>query len=31
MFVFNDPAAKPLRQALHAGKLRWIATHADAR
>lgn len=25
-FVFNDPAAKPLRQALEAGSLRWIAT-----
>ena len=25
-FVFNDPAAKPLRQALEAGTLRWIAT-----
>ena len=25
-FVFNDPAAKPLRQALEAGTLQWIAT-----
>ena len=25
-FVFNDPAAKPLRQALETGTLRWIAT-----
>jgi putative PIN family toxin of toxin-antitoxin system len=27
-FVFNDPAAKPLRQALEAGTLQWIATTA---
>ncbi len=25
-FVFNDPAAKPLRQALETGTLQWIAT-----
>lgn len=25
-FVFNDPAAKPLRAALEAGTLQWIAT-----
>ena len=25
-FVFNDPATKPLRQALEAGNLQWIAT-----
>ncbi|MES2582359.1 MAG: putative toxin-antitoxin system toxin component, PIN family [Pseudomonadota bacterium] len=25
-FVFNDPAAKPLRSALEAGTLQWIAT-----
>ena len=25
-FVFNDPAAKPLRVALEAGELQWIAT-----
>jgi putative PIN family toxin of toxin-antitoxin system len=25
-FVFNDPVAKPLRQALEAGTLQWIAT-----
>ena len=25
-FVFNDPAAKPLRQALDTGTLQWIAT-----
>lgn len=25
-FVFNDPAAKPLRSALEAGTLHWIAT-----
>jgi putative PIN family toxin of toxin-antitoxin system len=25
-FVFNDPAAIPLRQALETGSLRWIAT-----
>jgi putative PIN family toxin of toxin-antitoxin system len=25
-FVFNDPAAKPLRAALDAGTLQWIAT-----
>lgn len=25
-FVFNDPATKPLRQALEAGTLQWIAT-----
>ncbi len=25
-FVFNDAAAKPLRQALEAGTLQWIAT-----
>lgn len=25
-FVFNDPAAQPLRQALEAGTLQWIAT-----
>ena len=26
IFVFNDPATKPLRQALEAGTLQWIAT-----
>ena len=26
VFVFNDAAAKPLRQALEAGQLDWIAT-----
>ena len=25
-FVFNDPLAKPLREALQAGTLQWIAT-----
>lgn len=26
VFVFNDPAAEPIRQALHAGQLNWLAT-----
>ena len=28
LFVFNDPAAEPLRQALAARQLRWLATPA---
>ena len=27
-FVFNDPLAQPLRQALNAGQLKWLATDA---
>jgi putative PIN family toxin of toxin-antitoxin system len=27
-FVFNDPAAQPLKQALNAGQLKWLATDA---
>lgn len=27
-FVFNDPAAGPLKQALDAGELQWVATQA---
>lgn len=26
VFVFNDPAAEPIRQALHTGQLNWLAT-----
>lgn len=26
-FIFNDPAAQPLKQALASGQLRWLATH----
>ena len=25
-FIFNDPAAQPLKQALASGQLRWLAT-----
>ncbi|MFM2274975.1 MAG: hypothetical protein RL211_847 [Pseudomonadota bacterium] len=25
-FIFNDPAAQPLKAALNAGQLRWLAT-----
>jgi putative PIN family toxin of toxin-antitoxin system len=28
LFLFHDPAAVPLREALHARRLRWIATAA---
>jgi putative PIN family toxin of toxin-antitoxin system len=28
LFVFNDAAAQPLRQALEAGELDWLATQA---
>ena len=28
VFVFNDAAAKPVRQALEAGQLDWLATQA---
>jgi putative PIN family toxin of toxin-antitoxin system len=28
IFVFNDPASLPLRQALQQGRLRWLATQA---
>lgn len=28
LWVFNDPAAQPLTQALEAGRLRWLATPA---
>lgn len=28
VFIFNDEAAKPLRQALEAGELDWLATQA---
>lgn len=28
VFIFNDEAAKPLRQALEAGQLDWLATQA---
>ncbi|MGH8820330.1 MAG: PIN domain-containing protein [Rhodoferax sp.] len=28
LWVFNDPAAQPLSQALKAGRLRWLATSA---
>ncbi|WP_210543697.1 putative toxin-antitoxin system toxin component, PIN family [Rhodoferax sp. PAMC 29310] len=27
-FVFNDPAALPLKQALDAGELQWVATQS---
>lgn len=27
-FVFNDPLAQSLKQALKAGQLKWLATHA---
>lgn len=26
LFVFNDPASQPLRQALQGGQVRWLAT-----
>jgi putative PIN family toxin of toxin-antitoxin system len=28
VFVFNDPAAGPLKQALDAGELQWVATQS---
>ena len=28
VFMFNDPAALPLKQALDAGKLQWVATQS---
>lgn len=28
LFVFNDPASQPLKQALQGGQVRWIATLA---
>ncbi len=28
LFIFDDPAAKPLRQALEGGQLQWMATLA---
>ena len=28
VFIFNDVAARPLKQALEAGELDWLATHA---
>jgi predicted nucleic acid-binding protein len=26
LFVFHDPASQPLKQGLHSGRLRWLAT-----
>lgn len=28
LFVFNDPASQPLKQALQGGQVRWLATQA---
>lgn len=28
IFVFNDPASQPLKQALQGGQVRWLATQA---
>jgi putative PIN family toxin of toxin-antitoxin system len=28
LFVFNDPASQPLKQALQGGEVRWLATQA---